>query len=219
MNPYSHLVIASKIEALVHPENAPEYYWGAIAPDIRYLAAMPRKQTHLPSQRIVGLISQYPYLKSFLQGYLVHCLTDEIELEGVFFKHFPFSILKNKMSRQQLAVILELYYFETERISQRLSDVHNEVLTELGLREAQSARLSQSISQYAMSSSFESRITDLARLLGLENDSRIANYRIAAKRFQKNWLLKNGLLFGIKAGNISERIVFTVTSLYQQCNV
>src|SRR6185503_5322806 len=107
MNPYSHLVIASKVEALVDPENAQEYYWGAIAPDIRYLAAMPRNQTHLPSQRIVGFMSRFPHLKSFLQGYLVHCLSDEIELGEVFFQHFPFSILKSKMSHQQLAVILE----------------------------------------------------------------------------------------------------------------
>lgn len=108
MNPYSHLVIASKLEPLVNPENAQEYYWGAIAPDIRYLAAMPRKQTHVPCQRIVGFISQYPHLKSFLQGYLVHCLSDEIDLGQVFFRHFPFSILRSKMSRQRMAVILEL---------------------------------------------------------------------------------------------------------------
>jgi len=216
MNPYSHIVIATKLETLVDPENAPEYYWGAIAPDIRYLAAMQRQQTHIPTERIFGFMSQYPHLKSFLQGYLVHCLCDEIELKRVFFQHFPFSILRSKMSRQQVAIILELYYFENERVNKKLSESHNEVLSELGLSETQSAKLSQTIYQYAISSSFESRITDLARFLGLENDSRIDKYMSAAKRFQNNWLLKNGLFFGIRRGKISEQLVSMVASLYRQ---
>lgn len=90
INPYSHLVIAAKLEALVNPKDVQEYYWGAIAPDIRYLAAMQRQQTHIPSQRIVDFISQYPHLKSFLQGYLVHCIIDEIELDQIFSPNLPF---------------------------------------------------------------------------------------------------------------------------------
>lgn len=219
MNPYSHIVVASKLETLVNPENTQEYYWGTIAPDIRYLSGMQRQQTHIPSERIIGFISQYPHLKSFLQGYLVHCLCDEIELGQVFFQHFPFSILRSIMSRQRVAVILELYYFENERVNKKLSGSHNEVLSELGLSEALSTKLAQSISQYAMSSSFESRISDLSRLLGLENDSRIDKYMAAAKSFQKNRLLKTGLFFGIRKGKISEQIVSMVTTLYQQCSV
>ena len=93
MNPYSHIVIASKVEQQVAPVNASEYYWGAIAPDIRYLAGIPRHQTHISHQAIVVLIAQYPHLKSFLQGYLVHCLSDEIPLGEIFYQHLPFSIL------------------------------------------------------------------------------------------------------------------------------
>jgi hypothetical protein len=118
-----------------------------------------------------------------------------------------------------MAVILELYYFENERINIKLSGSHNEVLSELGLSETQSAKLSQSISQYATSSSFESRITDLSRLLGLEKDSRIEKYMAAAKSFQKNWFLKAGLFFGIRTSKISEQIVSMVASLYQKCSV
>src|SRR4030095_912264 len=205
MNPYSHIVVASKLETLVEPENAQEYYWGAIAPDIRYLAAMQRQQTHLPPEKIIGFMSQYPHLTPFLQGYLVHCLSDEIELGPVFFQHFPYSVLKSKLSRQRIAVILELYYFEYEKVNKQLSATHNEFLTRLGLSETQSAKLSQSISQYAMSSSFESRITDLSRLLGLETDSRIDKYMAAAKQFQKYRFLRNSLFFGIKTGKISEQ--------------
>ncbi|HEU0294440.1 MAG TPA: hypothetical protein VFR47_17000 [Anaerolineales bacterium] len=219
MNPYSHIVVASKLVTLVDPEDTQEYYWGAIAPDIRYLAAMQRHQTHIHPEKIAGFMFQYPHLKSFLQGYLVHCLSDEVELGQVFFQHFPFSILKKRMSRQRIAVILELYYFENERVNIILSGSHNEVLSALGLSASLSTKLAQSISQYAMSSSFEARIIDLSRLLGLENDSRIDKYMAAAKIFQENWLLKNGLFFGIRTGKISEQIVSQVASLYEQCGV
>jgi hypothetical protein len=96
---------------------------------------MQRQQTHLSSERIIEFMSQYPQLKSFLQGYLVHSLSDEIELGPVFFQHFPFSVLKSKLSRQRIAVILELYYFEYEKVKKQLSGTHNEVLTRLGLSE------------------------------------------------------------------------------------
>lgn len=216
MNPYSHIVVASKLETLVDPENDQEYYWGTIAPDIRYPAAVQRQQTHISSRRIVDYIAHYPHLKSFLQGYLIHCLSDEIELEQIFFRHFPFSIFRSKLSRQKIAVILELYYFEAHRVSKILSGSHNEVLSELGLSAALSAKFSQAISQYVCSSSFESHLSELSELLGLENDSRIDQYLAAAKRFEENWLLKNSLFFGIRTGQISEQIISTVASLYQK---
>jgi hypothetical protein len=219
MNPYSHIVIASKLEAIVNPENIQEYYWGAIAPDIRYLAAMQRQQTHIPSQRIVEFISQYPHLKSFLQGYLVHCLSDEIELKQVFFQNFPFYILKSKISRRRIAAILELFYFENEKVKNQLSGSYNEVMSELGLSETVSTKFSQSISQYVMSPSHESGLSNLFQILSLENDSRMDRYKAAAKGFQKNWLLKNALFFGTKTGKISEQIISMVASLYQQSGV
>jgi hypothetical protein len=216
MNPYSHLVVASKLETLVNPEDTREYYWGTIAPDIRYPAALQRQQTHISSQRIIDYLSQHPHLKSFLQGYLIHCLSDEIELREVFYQHFPFSVLKGRLSHQQIAVILELFYFETEKVNKKLSGSHNEILNELGLSAALTTKFSQSISQYAMSSSFETRSSVLSKLSGLENDSRIVKYVAAARSFQRNWLLKNGLFFAIRTGKISEQIVSMVASVYQK---
>lgn len=213
MNPYSHIVVASKLEPFVKPENLKEYYWGTIAPDIRYLAAMQRQQTHLPSRKIVEFISQYPHLKSFLQGYLVHCLSDEIDLGEIFFQHFPFSILRSRMSRQQIAAILELFYFENEKVNVQMSGIYNEVLTKLDLSETISTKFSRSINQYTTSSSPESRLSELLQLLSLENDSRIEKYMKAAKGFQKNQLLKNVLFVGIRAGKISDEIVSKVSLL------
>lgn len=219
MNPYSHIVVASKLETLVNPVDVQEYYWGTIVPDIRYLAAIPRQQTHIPLEKIIGFISQYPHLKSFLQGYLLHCLSDEIELGQVFFKHFPFSILKSKLSRHRMSIILDLYYFENERVNKNLSGTHNEILSELGLSEMQSAKFSQSISQYVMASSFDERVTYLVRLLDAENNSQIDKYMAAIKKINQNWLIKNSFFRGIGRGKISEQIVSLTAELYQQCDV
>ncbi len=123
------------------------------------------------------------------------------------------------MSRQQIAVIFELYYFEKEKTNKSFSHLHNEVLNELGLSEAISKKFSQSISQYTISSSPESRLSDLFQLMGLENDSRADKYVSAAKSFQENWLLKNALFFKIRTGRITEQIVSKVSSVYQQWNV
>lgn len=182
------------------------------------ILALQRQQTHISSQRIVRYIFNYPHLKSFLQGYLVHCLSDEIELGHIFFQHFPFFILKRKMSRQQIAAILEIYFFENER-SNKACLTYNEVLSELGLSEETSTKFSQSISRYIISSSPKSRLSDLFYLLGLENDSQTDKYMSAVKSFQKNWFLKNALFFEIRTSKISEQIVSKAASLYQHCGV
>ena len=72
MHPYSHLVIAAKLEALIKPDTVQDYYWSAVAPDIRYLANMRREHTHLDQDRIRELMVCYPHLRSFLSGYQVH---------------------------------------------------------------------------------------------------------------------------------------------------
>ena len=132
MTPYTHLVIASKLEPLVGPEDLAEYYWGAVAPDMRYVAAMRRAQTHLSAQQIIELGQRYPHLGSFLQGYLVHCLADQMDLGRVFFRHLPFCLLKGTLTQRHLAVLLELYYLEHQVVNPTLSGTHNEVLGELG---------------------------------------------------------------------------------------
>jgi hypothetical protein len=213
MNPYSHIVVASKLVALVQPEDLKEYYWGAVAPDIRYLAAVQRQHTHIPPQRVIDFISRYPNLKSFLQGYLVHCLSDEVDLKSIFFQHFPFSILKSKLSYQHVAVLLELFCLANEKVNTPLSGAHNAVLTELGLDEAVSARLSYSINHYIIALPAEARLSELFRLLGPQNDRRVERYAKVAVGFQQNWLLRNALFLGIRRGKIDEKIVSEVKSL------
>lgn len=214
MNPYSHVVVASKLESLVQPENLEEYYWGSVVPDIRYPTHMQRERTHLSPQRIFELSCQYPHLRSFLQGYLVHCLCDEIELRTVFLHHFPFSLFEKEIYHQRVAVLLELFYFENEKLNIEVSGVHNEVLAELGLSESASRKFSQFINQYLIASSYEFRVSALFQLLGREHDRRIEKYLRASKSFDKNRLLRSILFLGLRTGKISEEIVSKVAFLW-----
>lgn len=218
MNSFSHIVIATKLEPLVQPKDPPDYYWGAVAPDIRYLAAMRRWQTHRPTQEIVGWLDRYPHLGSFVQGYLVHCLTDHIDLARIFYRRLPFSVLKGWLTHHHLAVLLEFYYLETQATGQQLSGTHNEVLSELGVSPSLTARFARSIQPYVRSASL-SDLSGLVGLLGLENDSRVERYAAAARQFQQSRVLKNILFLGIRAGKIGEQIVSRVTALYRRAGV
>jgi hypothetical protein len=215
MTPYSHLVVAAKLVSLAQPGDLAEYYWGAVVPDIRYLAAMRRQQTHLSAGAIVAWLDRYPHLDSFIKGYLVHCLTDYIDLTRIFYRRLPFSMLKNTLTHQHLAVLLELFYIERQPASWPLSGTHNEVLDELGLSQAISARFARSAKQYALSTS-RSSLWHMAQMLGLEHDSRIEKYVSAGKRFQSSRLLKNALFLGIRAAKIDVQIAFKVSTLYRQ---
>ncbi len=61
---------------------------------MRYLAGLPRQQTHLPRAAIRAWLPAYPALHSFILGYQVHCLLDEIDLARVVGRAFPFNLLR-----------------------------------------------------------------------------------------------------------------------------
>ena len=77
MGPYSHYFLAAKLAPILKPGDPAAYHWGAIVPDIRYLAKIRRADTHLEQDRIREMAARYPHLSSFLLGYQVHCLIDE----------------------------------------------------------------------------------------------------------------------------------------------
>ncbi len=216
MNPYSHLIVASKLKKIVAPENSPEYYWGAVAPDMRYPAGLERKQTHLAPARIQACAARYPELKSFLQGYLVHCLADEIELAKVFHPHFPFSLLKGRFGPKQLSVLLELYFLEKETLSNEPSGSYNGFLQELGLSRAHAEKFHAALIRYIDSKSpARSNLKELMKLLDLENDPRIKQYLTKARELQKSSLVKKGLFLGISAAGIDKKIVSWTARLYR----
>ena len=58
MGSYSHIIIANELESFIKPDNTQNYYWGVIAPDVRYVVkGMHKRQTHISS----GKITDYMY--------------------------------------------------------------------------------------------------------------------------------------------------------------
>lgn len=213
MNPYSHLVLVNKIEYLVQPENSGEYYWGAIAPDVRYIAGIDRRRTHLTKENCIQLIKQFPNLKSFLQGYLVHCLADEISLHEIFYSTFPFSIIKDRLSRKRIAVLLELFYIKDSSFTPKIAGTYNQVLSDLGLQAEDCIQFSEIVDRYLTSESLDAKISSLVGMMGSKNNENVEKYLSAAKYFQNNIFLQKFLLLSIRVGRISKKIESRLSAL------
>ncbi|MBE9523482.1 MAG: hypothetical protein IMY76_00180 [Chloroflexi bacterium] len=214
MGPYSHIVIASELESYIKPDHAQEYYWGAVAPDIRYLVTgMLRSQTHISSEKILGYVVQYPELEDFLKGYLVHCLMDQLDCSQIIQHKFPFNLQKNELSAQQCAVILEFFnILRVKPVNKSLSGANNAVLRELGISDHYAAKFSQEINKYITSPSLLSSVA-LFKNLGFVGNGSIEKYRAVAQQFQSNWLRKNLIMFGLQIGEINREITTSVKSM------
>jgi hypothetical protein len=186
---------------------------------MRYVAAMRRKQTHVSPRRILNWMEPYPHLVSFLQGYLVHCLADQIDLVQLFTRRLPLAAFKGRLTHHHCAILLELFCIERRPVRCDLSGMHNEVLDELGLSEQVSARFAQFAGKYARSA-YETGRLSVTPVPGLEaDDPRIARYVAAIEAFQRRRALKKALFLGIRAGGVLRRIVVRVSDAYRRCGV
>ena len=200
------------MESRLRPEDPQAYYWGSVAPDIRYLAGISRNQTHITTEKICEYMVQYPNLRSFLQGYLVHCLTDQIDLASILYHCFPLNLLKGKLSPKHLVVLLEFFYLENVTLNKKLSGRYNAVLEEMGVNETHVQTFVQVVTKYLSSPSLVTGIS-LVQQLGILDDSRIEEYFAAAERFQKSWIQKNLLFLSLRIGKISEQITSSVIAM------
>jgi hypothetical protein len=207
MGPYSHIFLAAKLETCIQPDDLAQYYWGAIFPDIRYLAGMRRDQTHVSIEKIRAWQTHYPQLGSFLQGYQVHCLLDLIDIVSVVSKAFPFNtlrlILRRTLTNHQMAVLVELNFLRAARIEQFLSGSQNEITDLLQIKPAQIEAFSSGMRDYLGNPSMDTAISTYQRL-GMIDDMRIKKYMHAALTLNKNKLLLNTLLHGVKKSDLEQ---------------
>jgi len=215
MGPYSHIILASELETCIRPVDPQEYYWGAIAPDIRYLVpGMNRSQTHISPDEILEYIILYPHLKSFLQGYLVHCLSDQLNLSKIIQRRFPLSWQNNGLSPQQCILILEFFnIILVKTVGKPLSRTYNVALSKMGINEEQAEKFAKEINQYVTAPSFTS-ILSLYQNLGLASNGRIEKYRIAVRQIKKKWFQKNLLFFAFHVGKINQEVTSSVKSAF-----
>lgn len=208
MNLYSHAVLAWQLQNLVQPNNPDDYLWGAVAPDIRYLAGMRRQTTHLPDTEISIWFSRYPDYASFIQGYRVHCMLDAIDTARVLGRVAPFSwvqwLRRKPFGQQQTAAVIELYYHRRFPQGLRLVGGHNPVLADLGVAAEQSRKFSSVLASYLSSPSFETALESFTRL-GLVDDGRIQKY-VRAYRSIQNPLLLRVLVSGVKRAGLENGV-------------
>lgn len=201
MNLYTHFVLATRLAHLFRPQNQADYAWGSIAPDIRYLAGLPRSQTHLTKEMILANCERYPHLHPFLQGYLVHCTLDEIDLSRVLGAAFPINLLghllRKKFSSQEMAVLVELYYLKTAHLVGEISGAANEMLVGMGITSDQTRDFAAAARDYLSSPSFDTAFAAFRRM-GLIEDARVERYLNAYQSLYKNPLLLNLLFLAVK---------------------
>jgi hypothetical protein len=133
MKPYSHFVIAAQLENDIHPKSSEEFYWGSVAPDARFAAGVSREQTHLSPEKILGYLDKYPHLESFIQGYLIHCLIDNVNTRALLHTKILLRPFLQRASIQFISTIIEAFYIENMSIPKTISGNTNEMLDELGI--------------------------------------------------------------------------------------
>ncbi len=204
MGPYSHYLIASQLEPFVKPGQPGEYYFGAVIPDVRHLAGLRRNQTHLSREKIRDCQSEYPDLKSFLLGYQVHCLIDEIDVAKVVSTAFPFNMLKavrrKNFSQQQITMLIELFFAQSTRVEPRLAGSHNAMLSNLGITADQTEKFAGAIQAYIVAPSFQTALSAFQKYWYIEN-SRVDRYMQIFRTIEKNRIIKSLLFMGIKNAN------------------
>jgi hypothetical protein len=215
MGPYSHYVLAAKLESAIHPENRNEYFWGAVAPDIRYLANMRRDQTHVVQEQIKELMVSYPELRSFLMGYQIHLLCDQVDITQIVNSAFPLNLLnqlrRKRFSSQQMIVLVEMFYLQTEIVGVALSGEHNDVFSNLGISAEQTHVFHQALQDYFDQRSAEGAIAAFQKIGWIQNN-RVEKYMSVYLTMKKQKVLNSLLMLGIKNARLDARITAHVQS-------
>lgn len=192
MGPYSHIVIANELESFIKPENEKEYYWGSVAPDVRYLLPnMLRKQTHISEAKILSLIKKYPQQKDFLQGYMVHCISDKLDIRQIIRERFPFRLVKRRITKNNCTLILEFFNVEILRpFKKALLGDGNPIFDELGIGKKEIIKFSQEIDNYLKTLSSDSSFL-LYKNLGFAQDRRLEKFKKLQEMYQGSWFKNN----------------------------
>jgi hypothetical protein len=217
MGPFSHYYLAAKLQPVLQPEEPAQYLWGAVVPDIRYLAQLRREHTHVGRERLAEGYERYPHLKSFLLGYQVHCEIDQIDVAALIRSAFPFNVLRHVLRRdlsaQQLTMLVEMDFLQKPFPALvRLAGTHNDVLRELGIVSEQTQAFYQTMQTYIDSHSIDGAVSAMDQLGMIEN-ARLEKYRIAHQTLKNKKFIQALLLLSVRNAKV-DQVVLKVDRLY-----
>ena len=203
MNLYSHYYLAGQVAVELQPQDPAEYYWGALIPDVRYLAGLRRETTHRSRETLAALAEHHPELASFLLGYRVHCLLDEIELTRVLGQRMPFRLAGRRLRLQHYAILVEFYFLQKARPLPPVSGRHNVVLDEMGITEKHTLAFAGAVRQYAAEPGLPAALA-ASKTLGLAGDQRVERYLQAALWLDRYRFLQKPMVWGVRAAHLEE---------------
>jgi hypothetical protein len=197
MHIYSHLVVAQALVPHLQPVDLSEYYWGAVAPDIRYVAGLNRRQTHRPVEEVCGWLDSEPQLRDFILGYLVHILTDERDAAGALYDGFPVTFIRRRLPRSLAAALLESAFPGSVRLAVQLAGTDNVLLDGMGVPRSLLAPFARGAARYVSAPSLQLAL-ELLTGLGFEGIPRLERYmRIAC------WLERHPRMRHLVTGGIA----------------
>ncbi|MEM7030330.1 MAG: hypothetical protein AAF629_12240 [Chloroflexota bacterium] len=188
---YTHLVVANRLLSRFSVENEAEYYLGALIPDIRYLSDVPRDQTHFRAKDLLPYFERYPELQSFMTGYFVHCLIDDLEygLNIGLLKRFPLAPFRRFLRTRYASIILELYCVESIDVSCRLAETSNDFLRQLAIPDHDVVLFAQQLNDFLKCPDFDRQLA-LAQSVGVQIPTRFDRYARFYKAIKRRpiWL-------------------------------
>ena len=161
MQPYSHFIIAGQLEAELRPDVPADYYWGAVAADIRVTAGLPRERTHLSPEKVLEFRAKYPHLRAFIQGYLVHILSDLVEVQALIRQRPLMDFVLRRNGPKFAQNLIEEFYLTQKKQRKPVDIRHNELLNDLGISATTVAREAELMSPYLRDADYKIALTYL----------------------------------------------------------
>jgi len=215
MGPYTHFILAARLASPLQPDQPGEYYWGSVVPDIRYLAGLPREVTHVSPEMLDTWSHRYPHLRSFILGYRVHCLIDQVDVVQALGHAFPINLLARlrhrPLSQAHLTLLVEMEYLRHAVPGAGLSASHNEVLEELGVTPRQSNDFGAAMAAYVQSHTIDAAFASYERL-GMIDNPRGERYWHAYRELARNGLLMALYWLGIRNSHLEEHTLAYILS-------
>lgn len=205
MQLFSHLLIAKELLAYLPSVDLAEYYWGAVAADVRYFAGLPRKATHVSQQEVREWQTRFPDLQAFVWGYRVHVIADERDAAGFLYDFIPWRRLRRRLPRRWAAFLLEAAYVERGWFEVQIAGTHNLLFERLGVGSEAVSAYAAAVQRYTRQPNLETAETALFDL-GIQSP-RLKRYLAWARWLQRSPRLQHLLLSWIDEKMITQRVV------------
>ena len=221
--PYAHISLAHGCLDYLDVADRNEFYLGAISPDIRYFTKRPREQYHMSLERLDELVSQSDISESFVLGYRVHLIIDELwyteEMNNRYRNLFFFAV-RNRLSPKLLESALEYFCLTQRPVSTRLEVRENGLMQRLDVTLDDITKAVDSMQAYIDRRSLQIGL-DIAQGTGLYSNERLDQMRALSSMVENSRLrrLFVDLLVNPPSKQIYNYIIAQVQNRLAESNV